>query len=141
MAMQSVSDGFPARTAGPRTGSIGLVLLVALTLVASAVGLLFVGRGFADNYILALLAALAVVGVFSLFAGAAGLIRLASSEPDPMRNGITESSADGILVTDHAGRVLYANPAYRTLIDAADPQDVRPVERVFVGDPDVSEAV
>src|SRR5205085_2778822 len=27
------------------------------------------------------------------------------------------------------------------LVDVADPEDVRPVERVFIGDPDVSEAI
>ncbi len=111
MAVQNVSDAFPARGAGPRTGSIGLVLLVALILVAATVGLLFVGRGLADQYILGMLAALAVVGVFSLFAGAAGILRLASAEPDPLRSGVAEGSSDGILVTDYAGRVLYANPA------------------------------
>ena len=39
------------------------------------------------------------------------------------------------------GRVVYANAAYLALTGAAGPQDVRPVERVFIGDPDVSEAV
>ncbi|MEA2935629.1 MAG: two-component system, cell cycle sensor histidine kinase and response regulator CckA [Variibacter sp.] len=140
MALQNVSEAFPTRSAGPRTGSIGMVLLVALILVSATVALLFIGRGFADQYILILLAALAVVGVFSLFAGAAGILRLAAADPDPLRNGISEGSPDGVVVTDHAGRVLYANPAYRALIDA-DGQDVRPIERVFVGDPDVSEAV
>src|SRR5687767_15547644 len=50
------------------------------------------------------------------------------------------SAPDGILVTDAGGRVVYANSAYLTLVDAADAEDVRPVERVFVGDPLVSEA-
>ena len=37
--------------------------------------------------------------------------------------------------------MIYANAAYLALIDADDAGDVRPVERVFIGDPDVSEAV
>ena len=32
-------------------------------------------------------------------------------------------------------------PPISTLVDAADADDVRPVERVFIGDPGVSEAV
>ena len=51
------------------------------------------------------------------------------------------SAVDGIVVTDQAGRVVYANSAYLTLVDAVDADDVRPVERVFVGDPLVSEAI
>ena len=46
-----------------------------------------------------------------------------------------------IVVTDAAGRVLFANAAYRVFADAVGQDEVRPVERVFVGDPDVSEAV
>ena len=45
------------------------------------------------------------------------------------------------MVTDQNQRVVYANAAYLTLVDAVDADDVRPVERVFVGDPLVSEAI
>ncbi|HET9904749.1 MAG TPA: PAS domain-containing protein [Xanthobacteraceae bacterium] len=126
----------------PRAGSVGLVLLVAFALVGAAVGLLMAGRGRADSYILFLLATLSVVGVFALFAGAAGILRLAGGESeDALPTAVTEGMSDGLLVTDAAGRVLYANPAYRRLTDAAGSDDVRPVERVFVGDPDMSEAI
>jgi two-component system cell cycle sensor histidine kinase/response regulator CckA len=54
---------------------------------------------------------------------------------------LTDQALDGLLVTDGAGRVVYANQTYLRLIDAADARDVRPIERVFIGDPDVSEAV
>ena len=37
--------------------------------------------------------------------------------------------------------MIYANAAYLDLVDARDADDVRPIERVFIGDPDVSEAV
>jgi two-component system cell cycle sensor histidine kinase/response regulator CckA len=54
---------------------------------------------------------------------------------------IADGAVDGILVTDPAGRVVYANAAYRALTDAVGTDDVRPVERVFLGDPEVSEAI
>src|ERR1700736_1701652 len=57
MAKEDVSD----RTAGERRGSIGLVLLVAVVLVAAAVGLMFVGRNQAEPYVLALLALLGMI--------------------------------------------------------------------------------
>ena len=70
----------PAVDRAERGGSIGMVLVVALALVAAAVGLLLIGRNNAQPYILALLSALAVVGVFTLFAGAAGILRLPGRE-------------------------------------------------------------
>ena len=56
-----------------------MVLLVALALVGAAVGLLLIGRGNAGPYILALLALLAMAGVFSLFALATGILRVADA--------------------------------------------------------------
>ena len=55
-----------------RRGSIILVLLVAAALVAVAVALMTLGRAQAQPYILGLLAVLAMVGLFNLFAFAAG---------------------------------------------------------------------
>jgi two-component system cell cycle sensor histidine kinase/response regulator CckA len=125
-----------------RPGSTGMVLLVALVLVGAVVALLFIGRGHAQLYIVALLAILAMVGVFSLFALATGILRMPGKEEvDPLIKAITDTAQDGLLVTDSAGRVVYANPTYLGIINAVDADDVRPVERVFVGDPDVSEAV
>ncbi len=125
-----------------RGGSAGMVLVVALALVGAAVGLIFVGRANTGNYILALLAALSTIGVFSLFALASGILRFAGKNTgDPTIRAVVDSAFDGIVVTDAGGRVMYANAAYLALVDAADEKDVRPVERVFIGDPDVSEAV
>jgi two-component system cell cycle sensor histidine kinase/response regulator CckA len=145
MAAQDVSENrrpSAVDRSGDRGGSISMVLAVALLLVGSVIALLFIGRANAQPYILALLSVLAVVGVFSLFAGAAGIIRLAGREPrDTFLDSLANGAADGIVVTDPSGRVIYANSSYLTLVDAADADDVRPVERVFVGDPLVSEAI
>src|SRR5262249_40271122 len=86
--------------------------------------------------------ALAVIGVFSLFAGAAGILRLSGRETrDTFLDALPATAPDGIVVTDEKGRLVYANPAYLKLVDAVDADDVRPVERVFLGDPQVSEAI
>ena len=128
----------PAR----RSGSIILVLLVAAGLVAVAVALMTLGRAHAQPYILGVLAVLAMVGLFSLFAFAAGIIRFADrNADDPVISRIADHAYDGLAVTDPRGHVVYSNAAYLTLTGAATPQDVRPVERVFIGNPDVSEAV
>jgi two-component system, cell cycle sensor histidine kinase and response regulator CckA len=125
-----------------RGGSILLVLLVAGAIVAVAVALTTIGRAQAQPYILGLLALLAMIGLFNLFAFAAGIIRFADrSTDDPVVRRIADLAYDGIAVTDPSGHVAYFNSAYLALTGAAGPQDVRPVERVFIGNPDVSEAV
>jgi two-component system cell cycle sensor histidine kinase/response regulator CckA len=125
-----------------RSGSILLVLLVAGMLVVIAVALMTLGRVQAQPYILALLALLAMLGLFNLFALAAGIIRFADrSVDDPVMSRIADHAFDGLAVTDARGHVVYFNAAYLTLTGATSAQDVRPVERVFIGNPDVSEAV
>jgi two-component system cell cycle sensor histidine kinase/response regulator CckA len=125
-----------------RNGSIGLVLITAVVLIGAALALLLVGRGQAQPYILGFLALLATIGVFSMFAVASGILQISGQDNgDPLFKALAESASDGTIVTDAAGRVLYANSAYMALVNATDRNDVRPVERAFIGDPHVSEAV
>ena len=123
-------------------GSVILVLLVAAVLVAAATGFVVLGQGNAEPYILGFLALLATVGVFSLFAFASGILRFSAARTaNPLIKSVVDDAFDGVLVTDGDGRVIYANAAYLDLIDAADASDMRPVERVFIGDADASEAI
>src|SRR5215471_1975623 len=125
-----------------RGGSVPLVLAVAAAVVAAAVAFMWLGRVQAQPYILGLLALLAMVGLFNLFAFAAGIIRFTDrSTDDPVVRRIADLAYDGVAVTDPRGHVAYSNAAYLALTGAAGPHDVRPVERVFIGNPDVSEAV
>lgn len=125
-----------------RGGSIALVLALAVAVVACAAAFMLMGRSNAQPFILALLAVLAMVGLFALFAFAAGIIRLADSKSDdPVTRPLADNAFDGIAVTDAQGHVVYANAAYLALTGATSERDVHPIERVFVGDPDVSEAV
>ncbi len=136
MAMQSLSTTMSERN--ERRGSITLVLLVAAGLIAAAAGLMLVG----GSYVMFLLAVLGTIGVFSLFALAAGVLRLSGREASTsMLDHVFEHSQEGIVVTDAAGRVLYANAAYRALAGTTGVHDVRPIERVFVSNPDVSEVI
>jgi two-component system, cell cycle sensor histidine kinase and response regulator CckA len=125
-----------------RGGSIVLVLLVAGGLIAVALVLMTIGRAQAQPYILGLLALLAMVGLFNLFAFAAGIIRFADrTTDDPVMAKVPDLAPDGLAVTDPRGHVVFANAAYLAMTGATGPHDVRPVERVFIGNPDVSEAV
>jgi two-component system cell cycle sensor histidine kinase/response regulator CckA len=140
MATPGLSTTMIARS--ERRGSIALVLLVAVLLVVAAAALMMIGRNAAGPYVTIFLALLAVIGVFAVFALAAGVLRVSARDADsPMLKTVIDNAYNGIVVTDGAGRVLFANAAYRVLTDAVGLEEVRPVERVFVGDPDVSEAV
>jgi two-component system cell cycle sensor histidine kinase/response regulator CckA len=148
LAQETLAQGIMAQEttatheAGRRGGSIVLVLLVAGAMVAAAVAFMTLGRTQAQPYILALLALLAMIGLFILFAFAAGLVRFADRvADDPIMRLIADHAFDGLAVTDSRGYVVYANTAYLALTGAETAQDVRPVERVFIGNPDVSEAV
>ena len=130
MATQDLGDGRRLATfdRGERNGSIGMVLLVALLLVGAAIAFLLIGRGNAQPYILGLLSTLAVIGVFSLFAGAAGILRLPGKEAgNAVVKAAVDGASEGIVVTDPVGRVIYANAAYLALSEAVDAEDVRPV--------------
>jgi two-component system cell cycle sensor histidine kinase/response regulator CckA len=125
-----------------RAGSAFLVLLVAAVLVAAASSLILLGQRSTEPYILGFLALFATIGVFSLFAFASGIVRFsAAAGANPLIRSVVDGAFDGVVVTDGAGRIVYANATYLDLIDAADASEIRPVERVFIGDADASEAI
>ena len=91
---------------------------------------------------MALLAVLATLSVFLLFAFAAGILRMPGrTAKRPLLAAIVDHASEGIVVTNPDGRVVYANAAYLELVGASDARDVRPVERALMGDAAVSEAV
>jgi two-component system cell cycle sensor histidine kinase/response regulator CckA len=133
---------FDKSQSAPRGGSIGLVLLVALALIAAAAGAVYIEPPYAGTYILTLLALFGTIGIGALFAVSADLLQWSSrSQGNPVLKAVVDNAFEGLLVTDEQGRVFYANGAYQDLIGATDRADVRPIERVFVGDPDVSESI
>src|ERR1700720_857843 len=119
--MTAESDPYaprPATAQEPvrRGGSILLVLLVAGGIVAVPGARTTIGRAQAQPYILGLLALLAMVGLFNLFAFAAGIIRFVDrSMDDPVKGRIADQAYDGLAVTDPRGHVVYSNPAYLAL--------------------------
>jgi two-component system cell cycle sensor histidine kinase/response regulator CckA len=125
-----------------RSGSPALVLVLAVLLVGAAIAFSFLPREDAGRLIVGLLAVLAVIGILAVFAFAVGFLQLSGQA---IRNDITktiaDSSGDGLLVTEGDTRIVYANETYMTLSGARDPADIRTVERLFSGTPDVSEAV
>src|SRR5207245_6281323 len=100
------SEPLAAHEPARRGGSIVLVLLVAAGIVAIAVALMTIGRAQAQPYILGVLALLAMVGLFNLFAFAAGIIRFTDrAADDPVMGRIADHAYDGLAVTDPKGHV------------------------------------
>jgi len=125
-----------------RSGSPGLVLVLALLLVGAAAALSLLPQEHAGRFTIGLLALLAICGVIALFAYAAGFLNLAGQET---RNDVTKTLADtapeGLLVTNANSEIIFANEAYLSLCGAQDTADIRSVERLFAGTSEVSEAV
>jgi two-component system, cell cycle sensor histidine kinase and response regulator CckA len=132
----------PAADRTERDGSVGLVVLLALGLAVAAVGLAMVSREMAEPFVLAILAGLAVVGVFCLFAGAVGILHFGQRYA---RNDVTKAFVDnlpqGALIADGAGRVLYANETYRSLLGLDDNAVVPAPDRAFAGSTHLAEAI
>ncbi|WP_425280911.1 cell cycle histidine kinase CckA [Roseibium denhamense] len=126
-----------------RSGNIGLLIGLALLLIGAAAAFALMDRAVAQPFILALLGILAVVGVFCLFAGAIGFLRLSvrPGEANPLASAFVDTLEDGALITDLDGRLVYANRAYADLTAAESPADIRVVERVFSSDPDAADAI
>jgi len=132
----------PALDRPERSGSISLLILLALALVAAAVAFAFMTRERAEPYVLALLGTLAVIGIFSLFAAAIGLVRFTMrTPPSPVPAAFVNTLDEGVLVTERDGRIVYANAAYARIVGAASTSDVRGVERVFSHDAGATDAI
>ncbi|MDF2971949.1 MAG: hybrid sensor histidine kinase/response regulator, partial [Microvirga sp.] len=124
-----------------RHGHIGWVLLLAGLLVGATLSLRFLGIEQAQPLILGLLAFFAMAGVFFLFAMAIGVVQFSGQTT---RNDITklmaDTSGDGLVVVEDDGRITYANEAYLAFAGLQG-GEVLPVERLFIGAPEVSEAI
>ena len=85
---------------------------------------------------------LAICGAFGLLLFAFGVLQFPTRAARfDTTKAIADSNPDGVLVTDRELRIVYANDAYRALSGARATSDLRPVERLFTGSPDVSESV
>ncbi|WP_321338144.1 cell cycle histidine kinase CckA [Breoghania sp.] len=125
-----------------RSGSIGLLVLLALILVGAAGAIAFMSREQAEPYVLGMLGLLAVVGVFCLFAGAIGLLRFSGqARANPLAQAFLDTTDIGTVITDASGRIIYANGSYADLTGSLEPGEVRSVERVFASDPDAADAI
>jgi two-component system cell cycle sensor histidine kinase/response regulator CckA len=138
-------DGIRAAPAVDNSGRLtgaGRLIVLAFGLVGVAIGFAIIQRDRAEPFVLGLLGLLAVIGVFTLLAGAIGLLRFAGrTRRDDLARAVIDAGSEGVVVTDRDGRIVYANPAYAAMTGAGSAADVRSVERVFSGDANGAEAI
>ena len=127
-----------------RYGSPVLLLVVTLVVVGAVLSLVLLDEQHHAMVLTLFLAGFAAMGVLAAFLYAIGILQFAGRAS---RNDVTKAIADGAsegqLVLDREGKVLYANGAYQALCGGLPgrAQNIRPVERLFSGAPEVSEAV
>jgi two-component system, cell cycle sensor histidine kinase and response regulator CckA len=142
MATHDLSEDHPDTHRTARRGSILLVLLMAIALTAAVTTLTLTGHERAEPYVMVLLAAVGAIGVFALLAMATGILRVAGDDfGDPWFKDVVDEADESLVITDDAGRVVYANSAYRNLVGAGGLDNAPPIERAFGNDPAVSEAI
>lgn len=125
-----------------KPGHIGVILLVAGLLVGSAIALGFIANEWAQPLILGLLGLLSVVGVFGLFAFAIGLVQFSGrAARNDLTKAIVDRADEGVVVTEGETAIVYANEAYLALAGARGASDLRPVNSLFTGRAEVSEAI
>ncbi|HVX82511.1 MAG TPA: PAS domain-containing protein, partial [Devosiaceae bacterium] len=128
---------------GPR-GILGYwrVGALAVFFIAAAVAVSVFGDRIPSDYVMVFLGLLAVVGVFCLFAIAAGLLRLGSDEAgQSLPKAVVDSLPYGAVVADRDGRISYANAQYGQFPGAVNNGVPVGVPRLFAGQAEVSEAV
>ena len=125
-----------------KQGNALLVLLLAVLLVGALAASFYLSEDGRTYFVLWFLATLGAIGLLSLFLIAIGVLQFSGrSTRNDLTKLISDGANEGILVTDTESRVVYANSQYMVLAGAAEGTVVRPVERLFTGASDVSEAV
>ena len=138
----SAAEPTPLIDRAERGGNIGRLLMVGLVLLGLVALFTILPTAAAQQVTLALLAFLAVVGVFFLFALAIGFVQLTSkNRGEGFARSFVDGLSHGAVVTDWEGRIVYANKAYGELIGAETARDVKTVERAFSGSDEASEIV
>ncbi len=125
-----------------RTANPVVLAFLALCLVGAIPTLWLAPKPVSSLIIFWMLVVLAFFGAFGLLLIAFGLLQFpARAARFDTTKAIADSSPDGLLVTDSESRIRYANESYRALSGARTTSELRPIERLFTGSPDVSESV
>ncbi len=126
------------------TEPVRAVFPIGLTLVGlcGTATLALVASRAAEPLVLTIMAGLATIGVFFLFALASRHIRFgqAGTESEVLR-GIVDADESGVLVTDGAGRQVSYNKSYAALAGTNALGEVNALDSLLAGEPATAEAL
>ena len=131
MARETRGDFYPAPIVdnSTRPGAITRLIIFVVVLTGAAIVFGLFRERLGDPFLLGMLGVLAMIGVGYLFATAIGFVQIAPrSTSDELSKAFVDSLAQGLIVTDAKGRVVYANRAYAEMTGASSAADVKTVE-------------
>ncbi|MCX8997672.1 response regulator [Rhizobiaceae bacterium BDR2-2] len=130
---QAGNDEAPLLDQGGRTaGTIVRILVLALVLAGAAAAFIIFRDHLDNELVLGVLGILAMVGIFFLVSSIIGFVQvMPGSEPDELSRRFIASHPDGIIITDQAGRIVFANAAYGKLTGARKATEVRSLEALL----------
>jgi two-component system, cell cycle sensor histidine kinase and response regulator CckA len=144
MAKQTRGDFYPVPIVDQNTrpGAITRLIVFVVVLTGAAIVFGLFQERLGDPFLLGMLGVLAMVGVGYLFATAIGFVQIAPrSTTDELSKAFVDSMAQGLLVTDTKGRVVYANRAYADMTGATSISDLRTVESLLSDIPEASSTI
>ncbi len=125
----------------PKNAS-GLFLLGVAVVVLAASAAWIARDQIGEPVLLAVVGALAGVGVFFLFLLFIGFIQLsANRRGDEFSRNLVNGMDSGVLVTDSEDRIIYANRAYGSITGIEDGLEISNVQTVFSRNPAASEII
>ena len=143
-ATPSAEDNYPDPLVSSGRGRSGVwrVIGLSLLLIAVAVAFSMFGEQVPGDFLMGVIALLAVVGVFCLFGLAAGLFGFAGGEA---RRTLADAAIDslpfGAVIADRDGKIAYANSQYGQFPGALTNGVPVGVTRLFAGHSDAGEAI
>ena len=125
-----------------RQGATAGLLALGAALIAVAAVFVFFRDKLGETFLLGVLGIFAMVGIFYLFASVIGFIRIAPrSSGSELSKAFVDGSAEGTVICDAKGRIVYANQSYAKLTGAQGSTDVRSIESILAADADAPEVI
>jgi two-component system cell cycle sensor histidine kinase/response regulator CckA len=144
MARVTRSDFYPIPIVDQNTRPGAVVRLVVFIVVLTGAAIVFgiFRERLGDPFLLGMLGVLAMIGVGYLFATAIGFVQIAPrSTTDELSKAFVDSMAQGLVVTDIKGRVVYANRSYGEMTGASSAADIRTAENLLADVPEASSTI
>jgi len=138
-ALKTEAAALDPLTVADGLGGYHSTIFVCAAAAAVVFGLFASGSG--EPLLLTILAVLAMLGLFMLFALAAGHIRIGARLPagDVLKAAL-DASDEPALVASPSGNVLYWNPAHEAMFGESESGALAALEAAFGGDPESSQA-